>query len=96
MAAATIVSHGHHYPRLLRGQPHIPRDMTSFEWIQATASIATAVAVFVAGWQLRLTKRQAITAFEDELARQYREIAQRLPIEALLREESTIASTTVR
>jgi hypothetical protein len=55
--------------------------------IQASASVATAAGVLIAGWQLRLTKLQAVTAFEDQLASQYREIARRLPVQALLGEE---------
>lgn len=38
-------------------------------------------------WQLWLTRRQAVVAFEDGLAREYREIAQRLPVAALLGEK---------
>lgn len=54
--------------------------------VQATAAVATAVGVLLAGWQLRLAKQQAITQFEDQLASQYREVARRLPVEALLGE----------
>jgi hypothetical protein len=56
------------------------------EIVGATASVATAVGVLIAGWQLYLAKRQAVTQFEDQLAGQYREIARRLPLEALLGE----------
>lgn len=52
--------------------------------LQALASIATALGVLFAAWQLLLAKRQATTAFEDSLAREYREIAQRIPVRALL------------
>jgi len=55
--------------------------------IQASASVATAAGVLIAGWQLRLAKQQAITAFEDQLGSQYREIARRLPVQALLGEK---------
>lgn len=48
--------------------------------------MATALGVLIAGWQLWLAKRQAVTTFEDQLGGQYREIARRLPIEALLGE----------
>lgn len=54
--------------------------------IQALASIATAVGLFMAWWQIRLTKQQAVTTFEDQLAAQYREIIRRLPVDALLGE----------
>jgi hypothetical protein len=57
------------------------------EVVTAIASVATAVAVFFAWGQIRLTKQQAITQFEDGLGREYREIAQRIPVKALLGEE---------
>ena len=55
-------------------------------WVTAGASLVTAAGVLLAWWQIRLTKRQATTQFEDQLNSQYREIARRLPIEALLGE----------
>ena len=58
----------------------------ALEVIQTVAAVATAVGVFLAGWQLWLTKRQAIIQFEDQMSAQYREIIRRLPIEALLGE----------
>jgi hypothetical protein len=48
------------------------------------ASFATAIGVFVAAWQLWLAQRQGRTSFEDEFAREYRELAQHLPTKALL------------
>lgn len=54
--------------------------------VQTLAALATAFGVFVAAWQLRHTKDQALTTFEDQLAAQYREIARRLPVKALLGE----------
>jgi hypothetical protein len=61
--------------------------MDWFNTIQAIASVATAIGVFVAAAQLRTTKQQTRTQFEDDLTKQYREIARQLPIEALLGEE---------
>jgi hypothetical protein len=58
--------------------------MTLFEWIQTIASIATAAGVGMAAIQIRLSKQQAATQFEDHLSSQYREIVRRLPIGALL------------
>jgi hypothetical protein len=54
--------------------------------LTSLASIATAVAVIVAAWQLFLSRKQAITSFEDSLAKEYRELAARLPTKALLGE----------
>ena len=54
--------------------------------IGVIASVATAVGVFLAFRQLRLTKQQAITSFEDSISREYRELATRIPTKALLGE----------
>jgi len=54
------------------------------ELIGTVASIATAVGVGLAWWQIREVREQATTSFEDSLGKEYREIAQRLPIAALL------------
>lgn len=54
--------------------------------ISAAASIATAVGVAIAGWQLALTKRQAVLQFEDQLSSQYRALIRDLPVGALLGE----------
>jgi hypothetical protein len=61
--------------------------MNWIDIVTALASVATAFGVGFAGLQIRLAKRQARTQFEDGLAREYREIAQRIPVKALLGEE---------
>lgn len=53
------------------------------------ASIATTVGVFIVAYQLWLTKRQAITAFEDSLVKEYRELSKDLSTKALLGETLT-------
>ncbi len=53
----------------------------------AISGIATAIGVFIAGYQLRMAKQQATTAFADILTDRYREIIQSLPISAVLGEE---------
>ena len=50
------------------------------------ANLATAAAVIFAALQIRLSKKQAATSFEDSLAKEYRELAARLPTKALLGE----------
>ena len=55
------------------------------------ASIATAIGVLLAAWQLWLAHRQSITAFEDSFAREYRKLMRRLPKKALLGESLTDA-----
>jgi hypothetical protein len=48
------------------------------------ASAATAFGVVMAWWQVREARRQAVTSFEDSMSREYRDIAQKLPVAALL------------
>lgn len=55
--------------------------------IQDIASMATAVGVLFAAFQLLHTRARAITTFEDSLANEYREIIDRLPTEAILGEQ---------
>ncbi|HEY0098662.1 MAG TPA: hypothetical protein VGB76_06875 [Pyrinomonadaceae bacterium] len=60
------------------------------DWIglvNALASVATAVGVLLAGWQIRLAKQASRSQFEDSLTQQYREIIKKIPIEALLGED---------
>lgn len=57
------------------------------ELLTAAASLATAVGVIVAAYQIRLTRQLSRTQFEDDLTKQFREIIRRIPIEALLGEE---------
>ena len=52
------------------------------EWAGTIASVATAIGVLIAAWQLWEARRQGRTEFEDGLAREYREIAQRIPVDA--------------
>lgn len=60
--------------------------MICLEILPALANIATATAVGVAAWQLVLTKRQAVTSFEDSFAKEYRDLTSKLPTKALLGE----------
>ena len=63
--------------------------MSAFEIIQSLASVATAIGVGVAAWQLLLSKRQAQSQFEDTFAEQYRRIIEMLPLGALLGQSLT-------
>ena len=60
--------------------------MSPLEVLSALSSIATAIGVAVAAYQLSVTRRQATTTFEDTLNTQYRQAIERLPIEALFGE----------
>ena len=48
-----------------------------------------ALAVGLAWWQLLLMKRHTVTAFEDALVQEYRELASTLPLKALLGQKLT-------
>lgn len=63
------------------------KEMTLVDWFSLVASIATAVGVFLAWWQIRESSRQAKSTFEDSLASEYRSLVQGLPVEALLGED---------
>lgn len=58
-----------------------------FSQLNTAFTAITAAGIFLAAWQLRVTKRQAITSFEDTIAREYRDLANLLPTTALLGEE---------
>lgn len=55
----------------------------NIDWT-AIGSIGTAVAVLVATWHVRRNTQQARTDFEDDLSREYRELARSIPVGALL------------
>lgn len=50
----------------------------------AVGSIGAAIGVFFAVWQLRQASEHARTDFEDDLAREYRELSRQIPTTALL------------
>lgn len=50
------------------------------------AAGATALGVLIAAWQLYSSSQQERSQFEDRLTEQYRAVASRLPLEALLGE----------
>lgn len=63
--------------------------MNGINWadiVGLVTSIVTAVGVIVAGRQLALSKQQSRIQFEDGLAREYRELIQKIPVKALLGE----------
>ena len=55
----------------------------------AIASIATALGVFFAAWQLLQAKKQAVTSFEDDLAKEYRTLCSKIPTKVFLGESLT-------
>lgn len=59
-----------------------PKDIPA--WISASAAVLSAGGVFLAFGQLWLARRIAQLQFEDALAREYRDLASRLPTGALL------------
>ena len=63
--------------------------MQLLEILPVLPSIATAIGVSVAAYQLRITRKQSVTTFEDSLTTQYRQVASTLPLKALLGESLT-------
>lgn len=57
------------------------------DWVSAGASTFAAIGVFFAFIQLRTAKNIAQLQFEDSLAKEYRELASRIPTKALLGQE---------
>src|SRR5260370_35493466 len=53
-------------------------------WLTKIAPMTTALGVSIGVLQLWNTKRQAVTLFEDALAKEYREITGTIPTAALL------------
>lgn len=53
-------------------------------WISAVASVVSALGVFFTYWQVRIIRAQAVTQFEDDLDREYRQIISHLPACAIL------------
>ncbi|MCP5285452.1 MAG: hypothetical protein H6933_11175 [Burkholderiaceae bacterium] len=63
--------------------------MTWQDWATlggGVGGVFTALAAIVAAWQLWHMQQQSTTSFEDELVREYRELASTLPLPALLGE----------
>jgi len=57
-------------------------------YIQTGAAVVAAASIFIAMFQLYLTKKNAISSFEDDIAREYRSIIKkRIPLKAILGEE---------
>lgn len=56
-------------------------------WIgifEVLATIATAAGVFLVWRQVEMSKEQAVTTFEDELVKEYRDVISAIPTKALL------------
>ncbi len=52
--------------------------------LSSISSVATAVGVVVATWQLHQSKQQAQSRFEDSFSAQYRKFLEEIPLDALL------------
>ena len=63
--------------------------MTTTDTIATVVGGIATVGIAIAAWQLWLAQRQAVTSFEDSVAREYRELAATLPTKALLGEALT-------
>jgi len=56
----------------------------ALQFAAAVGSLATALALVIGIWQITLTRKQALTDFEDDLDREYRNIIADLPVKAML------------
>jgi hypothetical protein len=61
--------------------------MKAMDWFDLVASLATALGVLLAWWQIRASSRQERTTFEDSFSSEYRSLVQGIPVEALLGED---------
>lgn len=61
-------------------------NMQTLNLLSDMSSIATAIGVGVAAYQLRFTRLQGVTSFEDSLTERYREVMASLPLSALFGE----------
>lgn len=59
------------------------------EWISAIANCVMVVGVLLVFFQIRLGKQHATTTFEDSMAKEYRELAAKIPTKAFLGEDLT-------
>ena len=62
-----------------------------FDFLTAAGAIATGIAAWIASGQLRESREQARTQFEDAMSREYRDLIQAIPTKALLGDELTDA-----
>ncbi|MEL0083214.1 MAG: hypothetical protein VW985_09285 [Gammaproteobacteria bacterium] len=60
--------------------------MEIYETARVVASLATAIGVAIAAWQIRRNAEQTRTAFEDSLNKEYRELMRPVPLNALVGE----------
>jgi hypothetical protein len=63
--------------------------MTIIDTLTLISSTATAVGVLIAAVQIRIGRIQNISQFEDSFAKEYREVASKIPTRALLGAELT-------
>ncbi|MES9946762.1 MAG: hypothetical protein ABW080_17550 [Candidatus Thiodiazotropha sp.] len=63
--------------------------MEIYETAKVVASIATAIGVAIAAWQIRRNAEQTKTSFEDSLNKEYRELMRPIPLKALVGDNVT-------
>lgn len=64
---------------------------TAIDWANLAANVATAFGVALAAVGLWVTKAQAVTAYEDSISTEYRQLVKCIPVKALLGENLTDA-----
>lgn len=63
--------------------------MSIVETFTLLASLATAAGVIIAAYQIRISRIESVSQFEDSFAKEYREVASQMPTLALLGVELT-------
>jgi hypothetical protein len=63
--------------------------MDIYEIARVVASVATAIGVVIAAWQIWRNAEQTKTSFEDSLNKEYRELMRPIPLKALIGEKIT-------
>lgn len=58
--------------------------MTLLDYFSLLASFCTAIGVLISAYQIRTARIDAVRQFEDGFAKEYRELANRIPPQALL------------
>ncbi|WP_262966840.1 hypothetical protein [Methylobacter psychrophilus] len=64
--------------------------------LNTLASLATAIGVFIAAWQISESRKLAGTSFENQLNQEYRELVRHIPVDALIGKTIDDSKDTLR
>jgi len=66
----------------------------NIDWNMVT-SVATAIGVGIAAWQLWESRKLSASAFEDSFDEKYRQLAYSIPVEALLSKKVGLSKRSI-